>query len=263
MFKLMNLILALSMLLVLGVAVGAQTISAPLVLSENFNNHGLIPDFSTNGATWNTSGGIWYDESSYFLCSGWTSTHHNRVAINFGTTAVGSPVEADFNLYEVAQGVGGYRIDFGLANSITGKSYAEGASTGPTYFGYSGFSQYDQWGNLTAGLSGAALAVGGGAWSYLKFIYTPGTGVQVYNASAATWGLSNNDPSLTYQLVANWTDYSNVQSVDTFFIDAQTMGNWYVQDVNVYATQSVPEPASLLALATGIVGLFGIRRRRD
>ncbi len=194
------------------------------------------PTYSVNGATWVDSAGTWYNSwpNDYGLTSYYKN---NPISVDFGATALGTPVEVDFQLYSIEQGAWGQLFDFGLRNSVTGQSYVEKASTASNYYGTSGFMQpYNSSGGLTAGTAGASINVTG--WAYMRFIFTPGAGVQVYQADATAWDLP--DTSLTYQLVASWADYSNVQSMDTFVMmpDGYTAG-WNVQDVNIYGT---PQP---------------------
>ncbi len=217
-----------------------------LIFSDNFANF-PTPTYSYNGAAWNNPYG-WAIQGS-MLTSWFTTRTNNPLSVNFGATTPGTPVEVDFQLQVGDQSVSTTLFEFGLTNSVTGPSYAyiENASTYSSYFGQSGFSQqYDAAGDLGYGLVGAAIDINATTpqWNYLKFVFTPNggfTAVQVFQAGSATPGLAYNDPSLTYQMAANWQNWWNIQSMDTFTM--QTAGEaWDVKNVNIYGTE--PPPAA-------------------
>lgn len=242
-------------LLLLGIASAAN---AALIFSDNFNDGDLV-GWATS--SW-ISAGI-YANSNYA---------DGQISVNFGSTAVGTPIEARFKVYQTDQSPGYFTFDFGLRNSADGKFYQENAAPNSGYYGSpsSGFHGYNSGGQIVAGLiPGACLwAAGWGAggpidprWDYMKFKFTPGTGVEVWQATDADNTKAYTDPSLTYRKVAEWVDFNNMPSVDEFYMERAAAGRWFVDDVEIDGT-AVPEPGSILAVAVGLVGMIGAVRRK-
>lgn len=281
MSRFLNLFVVVSLMLVV-----AGSANAAVIFSDNWNDGTVLgPAVAAPGVDWTvesgrhsaTAFGNWYQGTA----EGWAffgaetgklmfdTEQSSRISVNFG--ASNGPVEAHFKLGQ-ANGASGasYMFKFGFKNTALGKTYEERATLNPGYFGASGFTKWVNYGsyqneddgnwNVWAGEPGKALqngTPGAAGWDYLKLMFDPATGVQVWQAIDNDGTKSYDDPSLTWGKVAEWANWKGLASVDQFYLENGTVVSWKVDDVEI-----VPEPSSILALAAGMAGMIGAVRRK-
>jgi len=239
--------------LALGVAANAATL-----FSDNFNDKLVAnPTYSPTGAQWVAESGLlsagddtpegftFYNPLPGTLMFKSTQTGM-AASVNFGSTVANTPVEVRFRLRQTNYWAGSITVNWSFRDTDSGKKIEQWASPA-MYFG----TDPNMTGFNPGGVVGMTLRAG--PWDYLKYIYTPSTGV--VEAWLGTDGV-------TYTQAATWTDTQGITSVDQFYIgnDGSNV-SWMIDDVEILGT-AVPEPGSLLAVGAGLIGLIGLRRRR-
>lgn len=138
-------------------------------------------------------------------------------------------------------------FQFNLRDTISGKSTLERAVLTTAYYGtpdggWSGFNGYDVWGSLTGGTAGTSLHNG---WNYIKMIFNPASGVQIWQAIDSVSTKAYDDSTLTYAMVAQWTNWNHITSVNEFYMDngnsdSGARPSWTVDDVEIDANINPP-----------------------
>ena len=90
----------------------------------------------------------------------------------------------------------------------------------------------------------------------------------LYNMAYDIW--FGEDANNLTKIIGNWTgtavglDPDSVEAGKTYFwrVDALNVDNVAQGETWSFTTNAIPEPGSMLALASGLVGLFGIIRRK-
>lgn len=244
--------MVVSLMLAIGVSAGAATL-----FSDNFSDALVAtPTYSPTGAEWVLGAGQASAGSAdgfNFFADGYLMFKQDvnvKLSIDFGATAAGTPVEVRFNLVQLQGSPAFYLFNFGFKNTTLDKTLYQMASPAAEYFGNPGtYTGYDPGGVPGTHLSRAE-------WDSMKIVFTPTT------QAVDVW--QSKDNGANYIKVASWTDTQNLTSVNQFFFDCQP-GNtglqWVVDDVVVLGSP-VPEPSSIIAIGTGLIGLIGLRRRK-
>lgn len=137
---------------------------------------------------------------------------------------------------------------------VTFAYYAPGAAPNVTMYIYD-LNNYNLPAPLLASYNLGTLA-GAGAWAYSITLPSPLAAPQAiwlgFSFSVANAGLLIYDPPT----IGFSDDVFMQDNTHRFFFGGNPKANFYLQTV------PVPEPASMLVLSSGVIGLFALRRRR-
>ena len=257
MFKFLNVILVVSLVLIMACSAGAQTV----LFSDDFNSSlvqapWVVDSGAVSADASNPPAGFLRPVSGTLMLS---PDSVSAIHVGFGTTT--TPVEADFKIYQSNACMGSYwHCEFGFTDAGSGNSYKELANMNSACYGPSGFMSYSTNGDFVGGAPGYSLT---NSWNYMKLIFDPSSGVQVWEALSSSSNLAYSDPSLTYAKVASWSNFKNLTSVNQFYMNnGDGVVSFNVDDVQILGGTPVPEPGSLLAIGSGFLMLLGIRRKR-
>ncbi len=204
--------------------------------------------FSANATAWEYPPSIFYRGESGTLMFSQYATTASSIHINFGSTARNTPVEVRLKLHQAENAEPtGFFFHFGLRDTISGKSILEQAVLTTAYYGatgggWTGFNGYDVWGALSGGVAGTSLHNG---WNYLKMIFNYTSGVQIWQAVDGVSTKAYTDPSLTYTLVAQWSNWNHISTLNEFYMDngnsdSGARPSWKVDDVEIDANITPP-----------------------
>ncbi len=154
---------------------------------------------------------------------------------------------------------GSYTLDFEVVNDIL--SYEIGWLS--IFFGQTtdglNFANYDQYSNLTPDWIGVTQAID---WDSYSFEYSSIDLPSQFNSDAMVSGIGVGDSLAGFSVTFDWT---GAGSLDGFYFEVgdfdswNTVGTGYTELAGV---ATVPEPATLLLVGTGMLGLGIIRKRK-
>jgi hypothetical protein len=153
---------------------------------------------------------------------------------------------------------GEWRLELQDADGSPGNGYnigllrTESETPDVNRFGYTGTDNTFQ----------EVLTLDSGIWYHMEFSIDAPTNTANQPASVSIWQQGDEDTTPTFVGTFGITarqPFTELNYINISDVGPGPRGHWYVDNVNITAT---PEPGTMLMIASGLVGVWGVSRRR-